>query len=174
MIRQKLAALAFSCLALAGGQVARAQSHQKVSFKASNGQEIVVDTAAGRLITPHSSPTELYDCGDRFEVCLSDNRAFAFSYFRNCDDFAPMENYKRLRFQPKIISVVHGNLWMVFDASPNFMFHYVERAGLIGIYVGQSPSFDFRTLLRKRDLKISDYDALEYGIVPPATMAVCD
>jgi hypothetical protein len=157
---------------LAVAQVAHAQPHGKTVFKAANGQQIILDTAAGKLTTPRSRSRVLHDCSNNFQTCLTDGHGFAFSYFRNCDD-AALENYRRLRFQPKIISVLHGNLWMAFDASPKFMFHYVEREGLVGIYVAPTRSFDFRALLRKRDLKISDFDAREFRIVPPATIAAC-
>jgi len=134
---------------------------------------IEIGLDARKLTLPRAKPAKLYDCSDKFQLCLADGHRFAFAYFRNCEDAAPLGNYRRLKFQPKIVSVLHDDLWMVFDASPNLMFHYVRSAGLVGIYVGRKPSFDFRTLLRKRDLNLSDYEKLEYRIASPGTIAAC-
>jgi hypothetical protein len=142
------------------------------TFTASNGATINLDTRTGTLDTPRSRSTGLQDCSDKFEVCLTDHHGFAFAYFRQCKD-AAYGDYKRLRFRPKLVSVLHNNLWMVFDAAPNYLFHYTYSKGIVGIYLGPTPSFDFRTVLRDPNFKLSSLDAMEYRITSSATVAAC-
>lgn len=168
MSRRILAAVA--CVSSTISHVALGQAPENVTFRASNGQEIQLNA---KFAMPHSKAVPIQDCGDQFQFCLTDGEGFAFSYFRNCDYAGLSHNYERLRFRPQIVSAVHNNVWMVFDASPHFMFHYVEPTGLVSIYVGRTPTFDFRSLLRERALKMSDYDSLEYRIVPPGAIAAC-
>jgi hypothetical protein len=106
-------------------------------------------------------------------VCLTDHRGFAFAYFRKCSD-AGSGDYNRLRFPPKVVSVLHNtDVWMVFDASPNYLFHYAYSKGLVGIYLGPTASFDFRTILHDRNFQLSGLDAMEYRITGPDTVAGC-
>ena len=143
----------------------------KGKFSASNGEVIELDTKTGTLVTPRSRGTALKDCSDKFHVCLIDNHGFAFAYFRKCND-AAYGDYKRLRFRPKLVSVLHGNLWMVFDAAPNYMFHYTDSKGIVGIYLGPTPSFDFRSVFHDRNFKVASLDAMEYRISSD-TVAAC-
>ena len=144
----------------------------KGKFSASNGDVIELDTKTGTLVTPRSRGTALQDCSDKFQVCLTDHHGFAFAYFRKCTD-AGFGDYKRLRFRPKIVSVLHGNLWMVFDAAPNYMFHYIDSKGIVGIYIGPTASFDFRSVLHDRNFKVFSLDATEYRITSSDTVAAC-
>jgi hypothetical protein len=173
MLARKLTVLAVACLSLTMAQAASARPAEKATFRNSTGQIIELNAKSGKVTMPRSKSVNLQDCGDQFQACLTAGDRFSFSYFRNCDDAVSPAKYKRLKFRPKIVSTLHDHLWMVFDASPNLMFHYVEPAGLVGIYVGRTPSFDFRTLFRKRDFNLSDYDSLEYRIVPPGQIAAC-
>jgi len=141
-------------------------------FSASNGDVIELDTRTGTLDTPRSRGTGLKDCSDRVQVCLTDHHGFAFAYFRKCND-AAFGDYKRLRFRPKVVSVLHGNLWMVFDAAPNYMFHYTDSKGIVGIYLGLTASFDFRSVLHDRNFKVFSLDAMEYRITSSDTVAAC-
>lgn len=142
-------------------------------FVASNGAAIKLDTRTGTLDTPRSRGTGLQNCSDKFQVCLTDHHGFAFAYFRKCDD-AGFGDYKRLRYPPKVVSVLHNtDVWMVFDASPNYLFHYAYSKGIVGIYLGPTPSFDFRSLLRDRNLKLDSVDATEYHITDSETVAAC-
>jgi len=144
----------------------------KGKFSTSKGDVIELDTKTGTLVTPRSRGTALHDCSDKFQVCLTDHHGFAFAYFRKCND-AGFGDYKRLRFRPKVVSVLHGNLWMVFDAAPNYMFHYTDSKGIVGIYLGATASFDFRSALHDRNFKVFSLDALEYRITGSDTVATC-
>lgn len=140
----------------------------KATFKSSGGRVIELDTQSGLLVSPLSKNTHLENCSDQSQVCLADNHGFAFAYFRKCSD-AGSGDYKSLRFRPKIVSVVHGtDLWMVFDASPGYLFHYAYDRGIVGIYVGSTASYDFRDVLRNHNFRINDIAAMEYRIAPSA------
>lgn len=133
---------------------------------------IELDTKSGTLVTPRSRSGALQDCSDKFQACLTDHHGFAFAYFRKCND-AGLGDYKRLRFRPKIVSVLHGNIWMVFDTAPKYLFHYTDSKGIIGIYLGPTASFDFRSVLHDRNFKLSSLDATEYHITGSETVAAC-
>ncbi|MDE2155713.1 MAG: hypothetical protein KGJ32_07470 [Xanthomonadaceae bacterium] len=142
-------------------------------FKALDGEVIVLDPRTGTLRTPRSQGTVLRNCSDKFQTCLTDHHGFAFAYFRNCNDV----DYRRLRFPPKIVSVLDNatwDTWMVFDASPNYMFHYAGTKGIVGIYVGPTVTFDFRSLFHDRNLRLDKLDAMEYRITPGSdAIAAC-
>jgi hypothetical protein len=142
------------------------------TFESPNGDAIKLDTKTGTLVSPRSRGPVLQDCSDKFQVCLTDNHGFAFAYFRKCSD-AAFGDYKRLRFRPKLVSVLHGNLWMVFDAAPNYMFHYADSKGIVGIYVGPTSSFDFRSALHDPNFNLANLDAMEYRITSSGTVAAC-
>ena len=143
------------------------------TFAASNGDLIKLDTRTGTLDTPRSRRTGLKDCSDKVQVCLTDNHGFAFAYFRKCND-AGFGYYKRLRFPPKVVSVVHNtDVWMVFDASPKYLFHYAYSKGIIGIYLGPTPTFDFRSVFHDRNFQLASLDAMEYRITTSDTVAGC-
>jgi hypothetical protein len=144
----------------------------QATFSASNGDVIKLNTRTGTLATPRSRHTGLQDCSDRFQVCLTDHHGFAFAYFRKCSDMA-YGDVGRLSFSPKIVSVLHNNIWMVFDASPNYLFHYVDSKGIVGIYVGPTASFDFRSVLHNRNFQLASLDAMEYRITGGDTIAAC-
>ena len=138
-------------------------------FTAKNGKVVAFEMRSGILRAPISRRTELHDCSDSFQTCLTNDRGFAFAYFRNCNDL----DYKRLKFHPTIVSALHNNLWMVFDVAPNYMFHFLIPKGVIGIYVGPTSSFDFRSVLRDRHLQLDRFDALEYRITSLDAIAAC-
>lgn len=141
-------------------------------FANSNGEVIELDTQSGLLRAPHSRGALLRDCSDKLQTCLTDQRGFAFAYFNKCND-ALAYNYKLLKFPPKIVSVLHNDLWIVFDASPNYMFHYVTPMGIMGIYVGSTPTFDFRSLFHNSALKIANLEAMEYHLKSEEAVAPC-
>ncbi|HEY2495879.1 MAG TPA: hypothetical protein VGK24_02315 [Candidatus Angelobacter sp.] len=143
------------------------------TFAASNGDVIELDTRTGTLVTPRSRDTRLQDCSDKVQVCLTDHHGFAFAYFRKCND-AGSGNYKRLRFRPKVVSVLHNSdIWMVFDAGPKYLFHYAYSKGIVGIYVGPTTSFDFRSVLHDRNFQLASLAAMEYRIIGSDTVAAC-
>lgn len=142
-------------------------------FAASSGDVIKLDARTGTLETPRSQGTGLQDCSDKVQVCLTDHRGFAFAYFRKCND-AGLGDYKRLRFRPKVVSALHNSdVWMVFDAAPKYLFHYAYSKGIVGIYLGPTASFDFRSVLRDRNFQLASLDAMEYRITGSDTVAAC-
>jgi len=145
----------------------------KATFKASNGRLIDLDLGAGILVTPRSRSTRLKDCGDKNQVCLTDNNGFAFAYFRKCND-AGSDDYKTLRFPPKVVSALHNSdVWMVFDAAPKYLFHYAYSKGIVGIYLGPTASFDFRSVLHEKNFQLANLDASEYRRTTPDAVAGC-
>jgi hypothetical protein len=143
------------------------------TFVASNGDAIELNTRTGAFRTPHSRGAGLRDCSDKFQVCLVDGHGFAFAYFRKCSD-AGFGDYKRLRFPPKIVSVLHNSdVWMVFDSAPNYLFHYGYSKGVVGIYVGPTPSFDFRSVFHDLNFQLASLDAMEFRISGSDTVAAC-
>lgn len=165
----KFLILTFAIFLITTTAQAKFSSYEHVVFKAKNGAVVVLDRSSHVLRTPHSKVARLFDCSDEFQTCLTDHRGFAFAYFRNCNDV----DDKRLKFRPKIVSALHNDLWMVFDAAPNYMFHYVIPTGVVGIYVGPTSSFDFRGLLRDRNLRLDRFDAIEYRLTGSHTIAAC-
>ncbi len=164
-------------MGLASGQRTRPESNASAAiatFAKSDGASIELDTrTTGTLVTPHSRGISLRDCGDGFQVCLTDDHGFAFAYFRKCDD-ATSDGYRRLRFSPRVVTVLHNSdMWMVFDASPRYLFHYAFSKGVVGIYVGPKPSFDFRSVLHDRNFTVSSLDVDEYRITASGTVAAC-
>jgi hypothetical protein len=152
-------------------QVSSDDAGHHVIFKASNGDVIELNTRTGTLDTPRSRGTGLQDCGDKLQVCLTDHHGFAFAYFRKCND-AGFGDYKRLRFPPKVVSVLHNSdVWLVFDAAPNYLFHYAYSKGIIGIYLGPTASFDFRSVFHDRSFRMSSL--AEFRITSSDTMAAC-
>lgn len=142
------------------------------TFSAPNGDVIKLDTRTGTFDTPRSA-TGLKDCSNKVQVCLTDHRGFAFSYFRKCND-AGSGDYKRLTFHPKVVSALHNSdIWMVFDAAPHYLFHYAYSKGIVGIYLGPTPSFDFRSVLDDRNFKLASLGATEYRITSSDTVAAC-
>ncbi len=153
----------------------RSPEHAKfrATFVSTQGDAIRLDVGTGSLTTPRSQSTSLQDCGDEFQVCLTDHHGFAFAYFRKCDD-ATSDGYRRLRFSPKVVTVVHNSdMWMVFDASPKYLFHYAFSKGIVGIYMGPTPSFDFRSVLHRRNFQVESLDAFEYRYAGPDIVAAC-
>lgn len=145
----------------------------QATFAASNGKVIELNTRTGTLVTPRSRGTGLQDCSDKLQVCLTDHHGFAFAYFRKCND-AGFGDYKRLRFPPKVVSVLHNSdVWMVFDAAPKYLFHYAYSKGIVGIYLGPTASFDFRSVFHDRNFEVFSLDAMEYRITSSDTVAAC-
>jgi hypothetical protein len=145
----------------------------KATFRASNGRLINLDLRAGILVTPRTRSTRLKNCSDKDQVCLTDNNGFAFAYFRKCNN-AGSDNYKTLRFPPKVVSALHNSdVWMVFDAAPKYLFHYAYSKGIVGIYLGPTASFDFRSVLRDKNFRLANLDALEYRKTTSGAVAGC-
>ena len=106
-------------------------------------------------------------------MCLTDNNGFAFAYFRECND-AGSGKYKTLRFPPKVVSALDNNdVWMVFNAAPNYLFHYAYSKGIVGIYIGPTDAFDFRSVLHDKNFKVADLDASEYRKTTSGAVAGC-
>ena len=141
-------------------------------FATSKGDAIRLDTRTGTLDTPRTRSTDLQDCSDKLQVCLTNHHGFAFAFFRKCSD--EFENYERLRFVPKVVSVLHNSdVWFVFDDAPNYMFHYAHSKGIVGIYIGATASYDFRSVLRDPNFRVFDLDSMEYRVVGSDTVAAC-
>jgi hypothetical protein len=145
----------------------------RATFKASNGQVINLNLRTGILLTPRLRSAGVRDCSDKDQVCLTDNNGFAFAYFRKCNA-AESGDYKRLRFPPKILSALDNNdVWMTFDAAPKYLFHYAYSKGIVGIYLGPTDSFDFRSALHDRNFQMANLDALEFRKTSPGVLAGC-
>jgi len=145
----------------------------KATFKASNGKVINLDLRTGILVTPRSRSSLLKDCSDKHQVCLTDNYGFAFAHFRKCND-ASANDYKMLRFPPKVISALDNNdVWIVFDAAPKYLFHYAYSKGIVGIYLGPTDSFDFRSVLHDKNFQLANLDASEYRKTTSGAIAGC-
>ncbi|MEY2153049.1 MULTISPECIES: hypothetical protein [unclassified Rhodanobacter] len=143
-------------------------------FTASNGSDIELNARTGTIRLSHSQAVALYDCGNNTETCFTDYHGFAFSFSRECDKIGISRDPKNTKLTPEIVSVLHGNLWVVFDASPNFLFHYVVPKGVVGIYVGSTPSFDFRSLFHDHNVQIGTLNAVEYQITSDSdAVAAC-
>ena len=143
----------------------------EATYTGSNGVVIRLNTRTGTLETPRSRNTGLQDCSDKLQVCLTDHHGFAFAYFRKCSD-AGFGDYTRLRFRPKVVSVLHNSdVWVVFDAAPNYMFHYAYSKGIVGIYLGPTASFDFRSVFHDRSFRMSSL--AEFRITGSETVAAC-
>ena len=158
--------------AAAAPQVSSGNAGYHAKFVAPNGDVIELDTRTGILKTPRSRSTDLQDCSNEVQVCLTDHHGFAFAYFRKCGDMA-YGDFSRLSFRPAFVSALHNNVWMVFDASRNYLFHYSDSKGLVGIYIGPTASYDFRSLLHERNFQLSSLDAMEYRIAGSATVGAC-
>jgi hypothetical protein len=144
-----------------------------VKFLSQSGGVIELDTGKGTLRTPHGGATRLYSCGDNYQVCFTDHHGFAFANFRHCDNVTT-DSYSRLKFHPRVVATVENNTWVVYDASPNYLFHYTESNGLVGIYVGATRSFDFRSVLHDPNFNLAAFDAAEFRIQGSAKLAACN
>ena len=172
--RASITMLLATLVAAVTAQTALCESaRMHVVFTGPSGGVIVLDARTGLLRTPYSQGVVLQDCSDAFQFCLTDHQGFSFAYFRRCSSAGYDGGNSRLRFHPKILSVLHGNLWLVFDDAPKYMFHYVDSKGLVGIYVGSTPSFDFRNKFHDRNFRMSDLDAMEYRISGSDGIAAC-
>jgi|SRR6185437_7164104 hypothetical protein len=165
--------LLVALLSVAPAQSASSDAGLKATFKASNAEVINLDLRAGILVTPRSRSTRLKDCSDEDQVCLTDNNGFAFAYFRKCNDAGAGE-YKTLRFVPKVVAVLdNSDMWMVFDAAPKYLFHYAYSKGIVGIYLGPTDTFDFRSVLHDKNSQLANMDASEYRKTTSGAVAGC-
>ena len=106
-------------------------------------------------------------------MCLTNHHGFAFAYFRKCGD-AGGGDHKHLKFHPKVVTVLdNSDVWLVFDAAPNYLFHYAYSRGIVGVYIGPTASFDFRSVLHDRNFQVGSLDAVEYRIAGSLTVAAC-
>ncbi|HTT19805.1 MAG TPA: hypothetical protein VMG82_12705 [Candidatus Sulfotelmatobacter sp.] len=171
LVNTRILILLATLLSAAVAQVSSHEAAYHATFKASNGDVIKLDTRTGTLDTPRTHSTDLQDCSDKFQVCLTDHHGFAFAFFRKCGD--EFENDTRLKFPPQVVSVLHNNVWLVFDAAPNYLFHYVDSKGIVGIYIGPTASYDFRSVLHERNFQLFSLDKTEYRISGSETIAAC-
>lgn len=139
-------------------------------FKASDGDTIELDTRTGAFRAPRSPGAQLEDCSDAFQNCVTDHHGFAFSYFRDCKDILKGD---RLKFPRQIVSVLHDHVWTVSDAAPHYLFHYESGKGVVGIILGPTPSFDFRSALRNPRFRLFDFETREYRIVGSNGILAC-
>jgi hypothetical protein len=163
----------FLAAIVATGSQALARSfgfHEK--FLSQRGDVIELDTGEGSLSTPHGGVARLYSCGDSYQFCFTDHHGFAFANFRHCNDVTT-DGYSRLKLRPKVVATVENNTWVVYDASPNYMFHYTDSNGLVGIYVGATRSFDFHSLLHDPNFNLAAFDAAEFRTQGSAKLAAC-
>jgi hypothetical protein len=142
-------------------------------FISHSGKVIELDASKGILRTPHGGTTRLYNCGSSYQVCFTDHHGFSFANFLHCND-ATTDGYNRLKFHPKVVATVESNTWVVYDASPNYMFHYTDSSGLVGIYVGATRSFDFHSVLRDPNFNLAAIDSAEFRIEGSAKFAACN
>lgn len=144
------------------------------TFVAENGSAIELNMQSMTVQSPHSKARALFDCGDTSHTCFTDRHGFAFAFAHACDNVGLGSGTMKRKLSPKIVSILHGNLWVVFDASPNYLFHYVIPKGVVGIYVGATPSYDFRSLFSNPNVQIGKLDAVEYRITAGSSaIAAC-
>lgn len=93
------------------------------------------------------------DCSNDYPWGFKDKAGFAFSHVKHCNDIVGDEGKTRLSYRPLCLAALHEHTWIVFDSSPNYLFHYAGADGLVGIYVGPTPSYDFRSLFRRKDFR---------------------
>ncbi|TBR36850.1 hypothetical protein EYV96_13160 [Dyella terrae] len=146
---------------------------ERVAYRNSMGQTLVFDGAARFSRGPGKTSTVLRDCSDAYQWCLTDGHGFAFAYVRKCTDAGDEGWRNRLRFHSKVISALHDHVWMVFDESPNYLFHYRDKVGIVGIIVGATPSYDFRSLLHETGYRMFDYEPVEFKVVEGQALAPC-
>jgi hypothetical protein len=77
------------------------------------------------------------------------------------------------QFSPKARFGAAQQLMDGFRRCPKYLFHYADSKGIVGIYLGPTPSFDFRSVLHDRNLKLGSLDAMEYHITGSETVAAC-
>jgi hypothetical protein len=112
-------------------------------FETSTGMTIKVDMKAGVFSSPRSNSGHIRDCSDDFQVCLTDGQEFSFAFFKNCN--STVADWGRLMFGPETVALLHGHEWIVFDAAPMYLFHYVRPRGIVGIYIWPRSHGDFRS-----------------------------
>ena len=151
---------------------ADSDNDMRARFIAKDGRVIAFDAHNKSFISPYGKRTSLGNCSNTFETCVSDGNGFAFAFFKHCDMWSS-SSYKKLSFKPKIISSLHDDLWLVFDKSPSFMFHYSLVNGLVGIYSRKSPGFDFRIILRDKNFPMAELDVDEFALEGTEHIAKC-
>jgi len=142
------------------------------TFTRSDGKTIVIDSATGTLTSPDGSRSKLTACGTRDQTCLTDGKTFSFAFPRACNDTTEAAAIA-LPFRPKVVTALHDDVWLVFDAAPNYLFHYSRPRGLVGIFKGSTASYDFRVLLKKQNFRISDIENREFRITGQLSIASC-
>jgi hypothetical protein len=157
--------------ATVSGMAAASSDPMHATFRSPSGDDIIVDTTPGAFRAPRAKETTLTDCSDEFQTCFTDGHGFAFSYYRKCD--ANLQNESMLKFKPKILSVLHSYVWLVFDESPNYVFEYVDQRGLVGIFIGPTRDYDFRDAFRDRNFRIGDMEGFEYRAVDSRHIGKC-
>lgn len=132
---------------------ASATSAEPIRYQSANGSELVLNLADGIWRGPSGVEEKLADCGDESQTCFSNGRDFGFSFPSDCRDFLiwPSRVEQRQKFRPRIGSVLHGHIWIVFLDYPKYLFEYVEPRGITAIYMKTDASPDFGELLKKHD-----------------------
>ena len=146
--------------------------HEEFRFVADDGRTIIVNFPAARLVGVDGVVTALTNCSNDYQTCAYDNRGFAFSFPKQCD-MALFSEASPLRYKPLVLSVVHDDSWVVFDSSPQYLFHYVDRKGVVGILLGREKHVDFRTLLRSNNIDLGSATYVELKAMSSKNMAAC-
>lgn len=138
------------------------QGNAPLRFVSPDGHALEIDLRAKTISVPGRRLKPLHDCGDEFQSCLTDRHGFSFSFFKKCADSELKDGYKRLRFRPRVVSLLHEHSWLVFDDAPRFMFDYSMTHGLVAIYYNQVPRPSFLSLFRANRLKLGDLTGQKY------------
>ena len=141
-------------------------------FKAPDGDVIEIDTRNGILRGPGSRNSKLYNCSNDFQICVTDHHGFAFSFIRKCNDNL-YGNDNKLTFRPRVIWSLENDSWMVFDASPNYLFHDKFSQGIVEIYLGSSTSFDFRSIFHTK-AQLDSLRVTKYRLIGAEAFAACE
>jgi hypothetical protein len=165
--------LLISSVIFSAGRAAANDNHNiHGRFVAKDGRAISFDAHDRSFTAPYGTSTSLANCSNAFQTCLKDGRGFAFAFFNHCDGWGTLP-YKGLSFVPSVIFALENDVWVVFDESPRFMFHYSFANGLVGIYLRNEPGFDFRRLLQDKKASLAELDSDEFVLAGKEHVAVC-
>lgn len=145
-----------------------------VGFVSPDGRVLEIDLAEKTISVPGRDTRSLLDCGDEFQVCLTDTHGFLFAFFKKCADSAQKIGDKRLRFSPQVASVLHEHLRLAFDGAPKFMFDYSLTHGLVGIYYDEKHYRSFRALLKLNQLRLQTLTEHEFILRGEREITVCE
>jgi hypothetical protein len=143
------------------------------SFVSADGRVLELSLAGKTISVPGRDTKSLKDCGDEFQVCLTDTYGFSFSFFKSCSDAERKDGYNRLRFHPRVVSMLHEHLWLVFEDAPRFMFDYSLTRGLVGIYYDQKHHLNFLSLSRSNRIELQKLTEHKFVLRDVRDVAAC-